>query len=154
MYNMDDARAPFYLSILNPVPTVIMIVLESFVMVGREAGHESQHPAAPRGEEKLTKVATDEYSRHQARVTTLSALMAPTQPTFLAQCVLWQAGGLTERERGENILRITNLRRDDEEDDDPSRGAEHKHSPPSQPATAGDRIPNEFYNSDKNLLTL
>ena len=61
--------ASFYLSILNPVPTLIMIVLESFVMVG--AGHESQHQAAPRGEEKLTKVATDEYSRHQARVTTL-----------------------------------------------------------------------------------
>ena len=79
--------ACFYLSILNPVPTLIMIVLESFVMVG--AGHESQHQAAPRGEEKLTKVATDEYSGHQARVTTLSAqLMAPTQPTFLAQCVL------------------------------------------------------------------
>ena len=82
------ARASFYLSILNPVPTVIMIVLESFVMVGARAGHESQHPVAPRGGEKLTKVATDEYSRHQARVTTLPALMAPTQPTFLAQCVL------------------------------------------------------------------
>ena len=65
------ARASFYLSILNPVPTLIMIVLESFVMVG--AGHESQHQAAPRGEEKLTKVATDEYSGHQARVTTLSS---------------------------------------------------------------------------------
>ena len=123
--------ACFYLSILNPVPTLIMIVLESFVMVG--AGHESQHQAAPRGEEKLTKVATDEYSGHQARVTTLSH-GTDTANIFSPMCLV-TGRGAHGGERGESILRITNLRRDDEEDDDPSRGARHKHSPPSRPGT-------------------
>ena len=92
--------ASFYLSILNPVPTLIMIVLESFVMV--RAGHESQHQAAPRGEEKLTKVATDEYSGHQARVTTLSAHGTDTANIFSPMCLV-TGRGAHRRERREYI---------------------------------------------------
>ena len=79
-----------------------MIVLESFVMVGgREdralAGHESQHPGPP-GRGKTDK-SCDWWIFQASSQSHHTHLMAPTQPTFLAQCVLWQAGGLTQREQ-------------------------------------------------------
>ena len=63
-----------------------------------------------------------------------SAHGTDTANIFSPMCLV-TGRGAHGGERGESILRITNLRRDDEEDDDPSRGARHKHSPPSRPGT-------------------
>ena len=62
-----------------------------------------------------------------------------TANIFSPMCLVTGRGA--HRERAESILRITNLRlRDDDEHDDPSRGATTN---TLLPQPAGDRIPNE-----------
>ena len=110
-----------------------MIVLESFVMVGgREdralAGHESQHPGPP-GRGKTDK-SCDWWIFQASSQSHHTHLMAPTQPTFLAQCVLWQAGGLTQRESREYIENYK-FQAGWWWGWWPVPGSGHKHSPPS-----------------------
>ena len=107
MRHMDDARpCPsreplFTRAFLTRADTDYE--LESFVIVGGRIEcwtHQSQHPD-PRGEEKLTKVATDEYSRHHARVTTLHSSLAvdgtDTANIFSPMCLVTGRGAHGER---------------------------------------------------------
>ena len=159
MYNMDDARpsrAPVFIwAFLTLADTDYDCVRK--LCDGRREGRSSLGwtrvtTPGPPGERKnwqklrlMNIPGIKPESPHSSHGTDTANIFSP-------MCLVTGRGAHTER--AENILRITNFRRDDDdEDDDPSRGAGTNTLLP-QPAGAGDRIPNEFYNSDQDLLTL